>query len=115
MCVPLDQCSVRPMFHSLDKSVFDESIQNRIIHIEPSRQLSQTQPLQEEASCRRRAIYLTAELAIFVIFFLHCSHPYIFIFNTSIASVGTHERIAKIRVSKCQTLKFLWDFENRQN
>ena len=35
--------------------------------------------------------------------------------HTSINPVGTHERIAKIRVSKCQILKFLWDLENRQN
>ena len=47
--------------------------------------------------------------------FLHCFHPYIFVFNTSIASVGTHECIAKIRVSECPILKFFWDFENHQN
>ena len=35
--------------------------------------------------------------------------------NTSIASVGTRERIAKIRLSKCQILKFLWNLENLQN
>ena len=74
--------------------------------IERSQQRSPTQSLKKEAICRRRAIYPTRELAIFVIFFLHCSHPYIFIFNTSIASVGTHERIAKICVSKCPILKF---------
>ena len=36
-------------------------------------------------------------------------------FNTSIASLGTDERITKIRVSKCLILKFLWDFEKCQN
>ena len=30
--------------------------------------------------------------------FLHCFHPYIFLYNTSIASVGTHGPIAKIRI-----------------
>ena len=48
-------------------------------------------------------------------FFLHGSHAYILLFNTSIASVGTDERIAKIRVSKCPILKFVWDFEKCQN
>ena len=47
--------------------------------------------------------------------FQHCSHTCIFILNTSIDLVGIHERSAKIRVSKCPILKFLWDFENRQN
>ena len=28
-------------------------------------------------------------------FFLHCFHPYTFLFNTYIDSVGTHERIEK--------------------
>ena len=42
--------------------------------------------------------------------FLHCFHLYIFIFNTSIALVGIHECIAKIRVSKCPILKYLWDY-----
>ena len=36
-------------------------------------------------------------------------------FITSIDLVGTHERIAKIRVPKSQILKFLWDSENSQN
>ena len=48
-------------------------------------------------------------------FFLHGSHAYILLFNTSIASLGTDEHIAKIRVSKCPILKFLWDFEICQN
>ena len=47
--------------------------------------------------------------------FLHCSHPYIFLFNTSIASVGTHKQISKICVSKFPIFKFLWNFKNRQN
>ena len=61
------------------------------------------QTLQKETSCRRRAIYPTIELAIFVIFVLNCSFffliVHIFIFNTSIASVGTHERIVKISLN----------------
>ena len=55
---------------------------------------------------------------IFVIFhniFLHISHAYIFLFNHSIASVGTDKHIAKILMSKCPILKFLWDFEKCQN
>ena len=48
-------------------------------------------------------------------FFLHGSNAYILLFNTSIASLGTDERITKIRVSKCPILKFLWDFEICQN
>ena len=70
--------------------------------------------LQRRPSCRRRAIYPARELAIFLIFhqlFLHGFHAHTFLFNTSIASVGTDERIAKIRVSKCPELKFLWDSE----
>ena len=51
----------------------------------------------------------------FHLLFVHCSHPYMYIFNISIGSEGTHERITKICVSKCQILKFLWDLENRQN
>ena len=37
----------------------------------------------------------------FLPYFLHCSHAYIYLFNTPIASVGTHERIAK---SSCQNV-----------
>ena len=40
-------------------------------------------------------------------------HPYIF--NTFTALVDTHERFAKIRVSKYLLLKFLWHFEKLQN
>ena len=76
-----------------------------IIHIE---RLT-TQPLQKEASCHSRVGYFRH------LFILFCFHPYIFLFNTSIASVGTHERIAKIRASKCPILEFLWDFGNRQH
>ena len=47
--------------------------------------------------------------------FQHCCHPLIFLFNTCIALVGAHDRIAKIRMSECPMFKFLWDFENRQN
>ena len=63
-------------------------------------------------------MYPARELGIFAIFhnfFLHGSHTYIFLFDTSIASVGTDERIAKICVSKCPKLKFLWDFEKGWN
>ena len=51
----------------------------------------------------------------FFIIFFYGSHAYISIFNTSIASLGTDEHIAKIRVSKSAILKFLWDFEICQN
>ena len=74
--------------------------------------------LQRRASCRRRAIYPARELAVFVIFhhfFFNGSHAYISLLNTSIASLGTDEHIAKIRVSKSPILKFLWDFEICQN
>ena len=37
--------------------------------------------------------------------FLHCSHPYIFLFITYIDLVDTHERIAKICVWKSQILE----------
>ena len=47
--------------------------------------------------------------------FLHCFHPYIFLLNTFIASLGTHEHMAKMRASKFPILKFLWDFKNHQN
>jgi len=51
--------------------------------------------LQRRASCCRIAMYPARELAVFVIF-LHGFHAYISIFNTSIASLGTDEHIAKI-------------------
>ena len=52
-----------------------------IIHIK----WSPTQPLQKEASCRRRAIYPTRELAIFFIFFYIVSvHPYFFLILLSL-------------------------------
>ena len=38
--------------------------------------------------------------------FLHCSHAYIFLFNTSIASVGTHERLQESACQKVQYLSF---------
>ena len=47
--------------------------------------------------------------------FFNCFHPYISLLNTFMASIGTHERIAKMRVSKCPKLKFLLDFKNHQN
>ena len=75
---------------------------------------STTQP-SKEGRCRKRAIYPARELAIFYDFFLLGSHAYIFLFNSSIASVGTVERIAKIRVSKSPKLKFLWNFEKGWN
>ena len=74
-----------------------------------------TQPLHKEASCRRRAIYPTIELAIIVIFFFSLFPSIHFPSITSIASVGTHERIAKICVSNYLLLRFLWHFENRQS
>ena len=40
-------------------------------------------------------------------------HTYFFLILLSLQKA--HERIAKIRVSKCPALKFLWDFENRRN
>ena len=74
-------------------------------HIEWSRQRSPTQPLQKEASCRRRVIYPTRELAIFVIFFsIVPIHTYLF-FYISIALV----RIAHTNVlqkSACQDVQY---------
>ena len=59
---------------------------------------------------RRRAdageLYILKESWPFSLSFSHCSHPYIFLFNTFITSVGAHERIAKIRMSKFSILKF---------
>ena len=52
----------------------------------------------------------TREWAIFVIFFSIVPTQYITLINTSIASVVTHERIAKIRVPERSILKFLWDY-----
>ena len=45
----------------------------------------------------------------------HCSHPYMFRLNISVALLGTHECIAKNCVSKFLLLRFLWDFECRKN
>ena len=72
----------------------------------------QRRPMPQESyiSCRR-----VGHFRHFSSFFLHGSHAYILHFNTSIASLGTDERITKIRVSKCPILKFLWDFEKCQN
>ena len=54
--------------------------------------------------------------SFFIFFFCMVPmHAYIFLFNTSIVSIGTDECIAKIRVSKCLKLKFLWDFEKGWN
>ena len=53
--------------------------------------------------------------SFFIIFFCMVSMHIFFLFNTSIVSLGTDERIAKIRVSKCPILKFVWDFEKCQN
>ena len=82
--------------------------------IERSRQRSPTQPCKGERATAGE-LYIPQESWPFSSFFLHGSHVYILLFNTYIASLGTDERIAKIRVSKCQILKFLWDSENRQN
>ena len=61
-------------------------------------------------------IYIPQESCYFRHPFPYCSHAYIlFLFNISIAKVGTHKRIAKICVSKSLKLKFLWNFENCQN
>ena len=87
--------------------------------IERSQQRLPTQPCKgERAAAGELAIYPARELAVFIIFhlfFLHGFHAYILLFNTSIASLGTDEHIAKIRVPKCPILKFLWDFEICQN
>ena len=64
-----------------------------------------------------RIIYPARMFAIchFSSFFFHGSHSYILLFNTSIASVGTAERVAKIRVAKYPIFKFLCDFQICQN
>ena len=67
-------------------------------------------PQESYTSCKR-----VGHFCHFSSFFLHGSHAYILLFNTSIASVGTDKHIAKIRVSKWPILKILWDFEKCQN
>ena len=88
--------------------VFVRRIQSYIII-----ERSLTQPLQMNASCRRRELYILQESWSFSLSFQHCSLPYVFIFNTSIALVGAHERIAKYHLSKYSLLRFLQDLEYR--
>ena len=80
-----------------------ESKHCKIYRTYPTRELSQESYISHKRVSHFRHL------------FLHCSDPYIFLFSTSIASVATHEHIAKISVSKCPILKFLWEFENCQN
>ena len=85
-------------------------------NIESSRQRSPTQPLQKDACCRRRAIYPTREMAIFVIFFFIVPiHRYFFYYFYRLSRHTQTYCKNQMCVSKCPILKFIWDFENRLN
>ena len=63
----------------------------------PDPSVSPTHPMQKEVSCGRRAIYYIYMplVGYFCHIFSHCSHPYIFLINTS---------INMLQISACQNV-----------